>query len=687
GRIYERISPPGYPEGYRSSLNCEWIFETTPVHHLSIYFQDMNLERSDDCYYDYVKVYTGVGGKPNWNLLNKVCLPNATHIYGMETSNLMKVVFISDFYGNKTGFKAFVKIDCGGSLTGPNGVIDMRNESRALQWTSRYYSLQCEWNVTVRTGKTIVVDFSYFNIPSQDINHCAESNIVLRNGLSKNSPMLGQGRYCGTNIGTQFETTGNQLSISFKGLTSDAILNQSKEDSMACGGQYSLTSENTSVIISSPNYPNIPQPHTECEWVFMAPAGERIHMDFLERFDITNSPGCRQAFVEIRDGGTIGSELIDTFCNEMPSSQYTTGNVLYVRYFTDVTDPKNGFKANISIGTSSGSLQMKQGLIRLPTYPHQYPRNLNCLWTISGPPDHFLTISFDELSMPYSNNCTGRDSVTVSEMQAQNVSESPIITYCETRQGMTPAFNSSANTVIVRFQSYQQQSSVVKRGFSLRYSVSQETCGGSLEGSSGIFQSPGYPSTVGYKRICRWDIVVPVGRRVKVELLDFDLENSMENYKHRLLFFSSLYFPYVIKVLYPRDTPEIITSSGNKMRVLLFSYHNVGHRGFKARFSSDETALCGGALDADSGIIQSPFKSQNVTLCEWETTVEPGVNKTFVINLLNGTFGGTTDRPCYYRPRVAILRRNGNQPPITDFCGNYTSPVTVAVPFVDIMIV
>jgi hypothetical protein len=56
--------------------------------------------------------------------------------------------------------------------------------------------------------------------------------------------------------------------------------------------------------------------------------------------------------VELRDGATVNSDLINKFCNEIPSSQYTTGNMLYVHFFTDVTNPKNGFKANVSIGKS-----------------------------------------------------------------------------------------------------------------------------------------------------------------------------------------------------------------------------------------------------------------------------------------------------------------------------------------------
>jgi hypothetical protein len=76
-----------------------------------------------------------------------------------------------------------VLTECGGILTGPTGVIDMQNETRALHWFSLYSRLQCEWNVTVRTGRTIAVEFSVFNVPSLDVTHCAESYVVVSDGL------------------------------------------------------------------------------------------------------------------------------------------------------------------------------------------------------------------------------------------------------------------------------------------------------------------------------------------------------------------------------------------------------------------------------------------------------------------------------------------------------------------------
>jgi hypothetical protein len=68
---------------------------------------------------------------------------------------------------------------CGGLLTGPNGVIDMRNETRALHWFYTYQHLQCEWNITVRVGRTIAVEFPVFNVPSSDTAHCGENYIMV----------------------------------------------------------------------------------------------------------------------------------------------------------------------------------------------------------------------------------------------------------------------------------------------------------------------------------------------------------------------------------------------------------------------------------------------------------------------------------------------------------------------------
>jgi len=47
------------------------------------------------------------------------------------------------------------------------------------------------------------------------------------------------------------------------------------------------------------------------------------------------------------------------------------------------------------------------------------------------------------------------------------------------------------------------------------------------------------------------------------------------------------YYLY-LRTFYASSEPEVVRSTSNRMSVIFVSYHNVGHRGFKARYSSDE---------------------------------------------------------------------------------------------------
>lgn len=59
---------------------------------------------------------------------------------------------------------------------------------------------------------------------------------------------------------------------------------------------------------------------------------------------------CEKEYVEVRDGGTDNAKLFGRFCKDVaPSSMISTQNMMYVRFYTDVAEPKNGFKAVFSI--------------------------------------------------------------------------------------------------------------------------------------------------------------------------------------------------------------------------------------------------------------------------------------------------------------------------------------------------
>jgi len=72
--------------------------------------------------------------------------------------------------------------------------------------------------------------------------------------------------------------------------------------------------------------------------------------------------------------------------------------------------------------TCGGTIRGYTGRVTSPSYPRQYPNNLDCSWRLIGPPDHYLILWFDDLSMPLTFNCTTSDYVAVTEQLPLNSS-------------------------------------------------------------------------------------------------------------------------------------------------------------------------------------------------------------------------------------------------------------------------
>lgn len=108
---YALISP-GYPNGYKHNLNCEWIFSTISMNHLMVYIRDMNLKnfygRLYSCNDDYVSLYQKRSEDNDWELVKKICNTEEQQTY-YQFTNLLKVQFITNRYLNGTGFKANIE--------------------------------------------------------------------------------------------------------------------------------------------------------------------------------------------------------------------------------------------------------------------------------------------------------------------------------------------------------------------------------------------------------------------------------------------------------------------------------------------------------------------------------------------------------------------------------------------------
>ncbi|KAK0075492.1 hypothetical protein PV325_006820, partial [Microctonus aethiopoides] len=678
------FTSPGYPTGYANNLKCNWLFTSPPGTHLRLRFVAIDIEESYQCISDHISVYSGYAistpPSPDAKLLGKYCLSNESRTH-VDSTNVMTVKFESDIYSNRTGFKAVVYSECGGDLTGPAGVIEFNDTIRSNQ--IRSWSYICEWRVKVRPGRKIEVRIEKIAIDTAD-NRCGNYYLMLKNGDGPDSPLLGDGTYCGqVPPDASLITTANHLYVKAVGTGLHVVYKLTyKEIGLDCGGIIKLTSSTSQEKFTTPNYPNIPPPYSECFWTIEAEPGERISIHFIDRFDLTNSANCEKEFVEIKDGGTDAAKLLGKFCNDAElSSMTSSGNYLYVHFYTDVPDPKNGFKAVVTSGdVCGGVIRGKQGVITSPNYPEPYRKNEDCAWWIVGPADHTLKLEFRDLHLPSLRRCEITDYVTISEKLPNNDSAiTPIGNYCgSTKPGI---IETSFNEALISFHS-DHRSYINYRGFSINFTASKDACGSPLNGMAGEFKSLGYPNPNVRSKYCEWHITVPEGYQVSLDIDDLDFGNTGDSSGNSfyLAFFNDFESKSQIKTIYKETQERTIKSSSNFMIVSYWA--GSGHRGLKARFSAIAPAPCGGIMNNLEGTLSAPTTppfNQTSFYCQWsvkapETLFTEGSleNKLTLTITISGTIGrySRQTRSCSYLMKYIKVTDTKNI--VGMICGNVT---------------
>lgn len=128
-----------------------------------------------------------------------------------------------------------------------------------------------------------------------------------------------------------------------------------------------------------------------------------------------------------------------------PSSITSTGNMLRIHYFSDFSEPKNGFKALLSIKRAffsikyiyprekyiyfqqrsslsilpdicGGIIRDVNGIISSPNFPFFYPKNQTCTWWIIAPAHHTLKLTFLDINLPGLRRCKITDHVQIDDV-------------------------------------------------------------------------------------------------------------------------------------------------------------------------------------------------------------------------------------------------------------------------------
>ncbi|BES95605.1 calcium ion Hypothetical protein [Nesidiocoris tenuis] len=649
------FTSPGYPHGYGSSLYCEWIITSDPDTHLKIMFTTIDLETRVFRPSDKITVFDA-NADGSWKSLDVLYQAKDSLKTFEASSNMMKVTFTTDSTVNKTGFSATAQSACGSIMTEPDGLIQLNRTG--------YVSQQCTWNITVKPGKRIEVYFVTFNFPVPHESSCNSNYLLLKEGFESDAPLLGEGKYCGSNAlnsSQSFTTNSNRLSIT----TSSSIhLLQEFElmyitRSRTCTSSVHLTPKGLkSLVIRSPNYPNMPPPHSECTWQFFAPNAETIHVDFIERFDIAFSVGCEDEYLELRDGSTEISPLIGRYCYSSPAPFILTeGNALFVKYFTNLPVPNNGFKIKVSLAKCGGTYHdFISGVITSPGYPEDYEPELNCVWRLLLAEDVSFKFTFENFNLgvvPYymkgvcNNTMVDTLNITALNPRASNNQRSWML--CGKNATVESVF---ATEIILNFTSLKQSmrgpQSKVPHGFKVQIVTERPKCGGYLNLAKGRITSPGYPSS-SQSQYCSWRITAPSGRRVTFNITDFDLEVKQGSFSPNLLIYNDFSFQSRLAQLNgTASSGTVISSTGNKMMLYYSQAYRSSHRGFSGYYSTDQPSLCGPEVRHEpSGQIRvdmpQPF------YCDWTLSASNETSRsTTVIKVIGKVDAGNLDpSQCY----------------------------------------
>ncbi|KZC14141.1 Cubilin [Dufourea novaeangliae] len=673
------FTSPGWPNGYGDNLQCTWVFTSPPGTHLVLRVLVLDLEETNGCVADALSIYNGdaLSAPENAKLLERLCLSNSSLVQ-VNADNVMTVKFESDGYVNKTGFSAYAYQDCGGKLGGPNGEIKV--DPSAVTRGMRVWQITCEWNVEVKPGRTIEVTVT--SMPTGAELSCTDNYVLLKNGDGSTSSLLGDGKYCPNSTPPTLMTTGNRLYVKLFAARIKLHFKLSyREVGMDCGGEYEL--KGTELDISTPNYPNIPPPYTECTWKIMAPNRERISIHFVDRFDLSNYPNCEREYVEIRDGLTDNSKLLGRFCKDVaPSTMSSAGNMMYIHFYTDIPEPKNGFKASLTVGeVCGGIIRGTTGLIVSPNYPFFYKKNQTCEWWIIAPVDHTLKLEFRDIDLPMGFTCEATDHVVIGEKFPENETNTNIGLYCgDEKPGI---IETSTNQAVIQFKSDNFEYHNY-RGFSLNFTSSQGICGGELTAMSGIIKSNGYPNVATRARYCDWRIKLPLGFQVVVDIIDLDIASGAGRIGYMLSFYNDFKFKSRIKVLNQNDTTQQIRSSSNTMMIGYSS--SVGYRGFKLRYSAAAPAPCGGVVKAVKGDLTAPIVqpfNASSYYCVWrmeapDSLVNNGNNNGLTLTIMvtgfvGGVRGYVYTRFCYNFQYISLAD-------IGMICGNFSEPMYLRSP-------
>ncbi|XP_077456618.1 bone morphogenetic protein 1a isoform X1 [Stigmatopora argus] len=412
---------------------------------------------------------------------------------------------------------------CGGFITKLNGSITSPGWPREYPPNKN-----CIWQLVAPTQYRITLLFDVFETEGNDVSAagrppslsrprrrqrpdrarrasarqvCKYDYVEVRSGLSADSRL--HGKFCGAEKPEAITSQYNNMRIEFKSdntvskkgfkaqffsdkdecskenggcqhecvntfgsyscqCRSGFVLHENKHDCKEAGCDHTVSS--VSGTITSPNWPDKYPSKKACTWSLTTTPGHRIKMAFNE-MDMEAHLECAYDHVEIYDGKDGKAQTLGRFCgSKKPQPVTSSGNKLFVRFFSDNSVQKKGFEASHTAecgGRLRAEVKTKDLFSHAQFGDNNYPGASDCQWVISAEKGYGVELIFQTFEIEEEADC-GYDYMELFD--GADTKSPRLGRYCGS--GPPEEIYSAGDSVVIKFRS---DDTINKKGFHVRY--------------------------------------------------------------------------------------------------------------------------------------------------------------------------------------------------------------------------
>ncbi|XP_065110233.1 neuropilin-2a isoform X1 [Paramisgurnus dabryanus] len=210
------ITSPGYPLEYPPHQSCQWVISAPETSQRIVlnFNPHFELERLD-CRYDFIEIRDG--NSESADLLGRHC-SNIAPPAIISSGPVIHIKFVSDYAHQGAGFSLRYEIyktgaeHCFLNFSASSGVIESPG------FPDKYpHNLECSYIIIAPPQTEVTLTFQTFDLENDPLlmgeGECKYDWLDVWDGLPQVGPLIG--RYCGTKIPPEIQSSTGLLSLSF----------------------------------------------------------------------------------------------------------------------------------------------------------------------------------------------------------------------------------------------------------------------------------------------------------------------------------------------------------------------------------------------------------------------------------------------------------------------------------------